>query len=480
MPPQRAWIGRAAPIAGVSVLLLLPVWLQPRVQAGDLSSHLYNTWLVLLLKSGEPLGLEIVPQYSNVLFDWLLEGFWRLGGPVLAEKASASLAVLIFFWGSFALLRRLTGQSSWPSAPMLAMLAYGWIFHQGFFNYYLSCAFGVWGIVFLASQGWKRLLALPMLALASLGHLLGAAVAAGLAIHLACRQALGGRHQAGLLSASVAAVALTGWLIRTGLPARWDDTRMLQLTGVTPFLIHSLWYLAPAAPLFLLWVAGLAWKARFERLAMLRVPAADLAILCAAALALLPTRLRWPGTEYPLYFIDWRLGLWYVLCLHALLAARLPTRFVGSVCATAAVLFFGLLAMDNRSLARIEQSFHEAVRKAPPRSRVVSGVTAVPEDLNPINHMLDRACIGHCFSYANYEPVTGHFRLRAKPGSTANLDTLAAVSALHSGRYRIRAADVPIFAVSRRPGPGFALEIREVAVGGTIRKEVLRLPLWPH
>ncbi|MGC8760223.1 MAG: hypothetical protein ACP5UT_11580 [Bryobacteraceae bacterium] len=456
------------------------MWLQPRVQAGDLSSHLYNTWLVLLVKSGEPLGLEIVPQYSNVLFDWWLEGFWRLGGPVLAEKAGVSLAVMIFFWGSFALLRRLTGQSPWPSAPLLAMLAYGWVFHQGFFNYYLSCAFGFWGIVFLASQGRKRLLALPMLALACLGHLLGAAVAAGLGLYLALRQMLGERRRLALLMASLLGLALTGWLIGVNLPAKWNEARMLQLTGVTPFLIDSLWYLLPVTPLLLLWLTGLVWKASVERLAMLRVPAADLAFLCAAAIALMPTRLRWPGTEYPLYFIDWRLGLWYVLCLHALLAGRLPARFVGAVCATAAGFYFCLLALDNRSLSRIEQSFHEVVRRAPPRSRVVSGLTAVPEDLNPINHMLDRACIGYCFSYANYESATGQFRLRAKPGSTANLDSLAAVSSLHAGRYRIRAADVPIFAVSRRPGPGFALEIREIAVGETIRKEVLRLPLWPR
>jgi hypothetical protein len=32
--------------------------------------------------------------------------------------------------------------------------------------------------------------------------------------------------------------------------------------------------------------------------------------------------------------------------------------------------------------------------------------------------MIDRACVGRCFSYANYEPSTAQFRLRAAPGNS--------------------------------------------------------------
>ena len=34
-----------------------------------------------------------------------------------------------------------------------------------------------------------------------------------------------------------------------------------------------------------------------------------------------------------------------------------------------------------------------------------------------IQHMIDRACIGYCFSYGNYEPSSGVFRVRAAPGN---------------------------------------------------------------
>jgi len=36
----------------LSFLMLAPVYWQPRVQAGDLSSHIYNAWLAQLIEAG--------------------------------------------------------------------------------------------------------------------------------------------------------------------------------------------------------------------------------------------------------------------------------------------------------------------------------------------------------------------------------------------------------------------------------------------
>ena len=41
----------------VSILALAPVFWQPRVQAGDLSSHIYNAWLTQLIETGRTQGL---------------------------------------------------------------------------------------------------------------------------------------------------------------------------------------------------------------------------------------------------------------------------------------------------------------------------------------------------------------------------------------------------------------------------------------
>ena len=42
----------------ISLLVLAPCFWQQRIQAGDLSSHLYNGWLALLIERGQAPGLR--------------------------------------------------------------------------------------------------------------------------------------------------------------------------------------------------------------------------------------------------------------------------------------------------------------------------------------------------------------------------------------------------------------------------------------
>ena len=101
----------------VSLLLLAPCYWQPRVEAGDLSSHIYNSWLAQLIESGHVQGLAIVGQSTNVLFDLLLSGLFKLLGAEAAQRISVSLAVLIFIWGAFAFAWAVSGRRPWPVMP---------------------------------------------------------------------------------------------------------------------------------------------------------------------------------------------------------------------------------------------------------------------------------------------------------------------------------------------------------------------------
>ena len=85
----------------LSILVLLPVYWQPRVQAGDLSSHIYNAWLAQLIEAGRTDGLEIVRQTTNVLFDLMLGTLLRWFGAEIAQRLAVSIAVLVFVWGAF-------------------------------------------------------------------------------------------------------------------------------------------------------------------------------------------------------------------------------------------------------------------------------------------------------------------------------------------------------------------------------------------
>src|ERR1700693_5688679 len=85
---KRAWGWYAL----ASILLLLPVFWQPRIQAGDLSSHIYNAWLAQLIEHGQAPGLTLARQSNNILFDLMLSGFMRAFGAAAAQRIAVSVA----------------------------------------------------------------------------------------------------------------------------------------------------------------------------------------------------------------------------------------------------------------------------------------------------------------------------------------------------------------------------------------------------
>src|SRR2546425_11841576 len=111
-------------IALLSIVLLIPCFWQRRIQAGDLSSHIYNSWLAQQIELGKAPGLVIAPMSTNVLFDLMLVRLFRIAGPEAAQRIAVSIAVLIFFWGAFAFISTASGRRPWYLAPCLFMLAY--------------------------------------------------------------------------------------------------------------------------------------------------------------------------------------------------------------------------------------------------------------------------------------------------------------------------------------------------------------------
>src|SRR6516164_3543698 len=114
----------ALAVTALSVLLLVPCFWHRHIQAGDLGSHIYNAWLAQLVERHEVSGLRVVPQWNNVLFDLLVLRTADLLGFVAAERMAVSLAVLIFFWGSFSFMGSVSGRPPWVVTPFLMVLAY--------------------------------------------------------------------------------------------------------------------------------------------------------------------------------------------------------------------------------------------------------------------------------------------------------------------------------------------------------------------
>lgn len=63
----------AALIVAVSIALLIPCFWQDHIEAGDLSSHVYNAWLASQVERGAVPGLTLSHQWTNILSDVALQ-----------------------------------------------------------------------------------------------------------------------------------------------------------------------------------------------------------------------------------------------------------------------------------------------------------------------------------------------------------------------------------------------------------------------
>src|ERR1035438_5735675 len=192
-PPLRpAWNARFKSMSRspaiyvlVSLLLLAPCHWQPRLQAGDLSSHIYNSWLARLIENGGAQGLEAVGQASNFLFDFILGGLFKVVGAEAAQRIAVSLVVLTFVWGAFAFISTVSRRRAWHLVPVIAMLAYGWDFQMGFFSFYLSLGLCFWALALAWEwKPWRVAAAARSLVRAYLAHALPVVWTAGLLAYL--------------------------------------------------------------------------------------------------------------------------------------------------------------------------------------------------------------------------------------------------------------------------------------------------------
>ena len=199
----------AVGLIAISALILAPCFWHRRIAASDLGSHLYNAWLAQLIRHGQAPGLWLARQWTNVLFDFLLSGFGSAFGLPLAEKITVSLAVLIFFWGLFALVCAATRRAPWFLVPLIAMLTYGYTFQMGFFNYYLSLGLSFFSLaIFWRGAGWERLFGVAIWPLVLLAHPFGFVWLAGACSYVGIAGFLPRRYHIRLLLAAALTLLL--------------------------------------------------------------------------------------------------------------------------------------------------------------------------------------------------------------------------------------------------------------------------------
>jgi hypothetical protein len=110
-----------------------------------------------------------------------------------------------------------------------------------------------------------------------------------------------------------------------------------------------------------------------------------------------------------------------------------------------AAFFFVFLYQDTGQLDRMESQAEQLLTGLPVGTHVVGIIEAKEGSrLEFVHHMIDRACIGRCFSYANYEPSSGQFRIRVHEGSPVVTASNDDSEAMQGGTYVVRKGDLPL------------------------------------
>ncbi len=464
-PRRSGFSGSRLAYLLVSLAVLAPCYWQRRIHAGDLSSHIYNAWLAEIVQAGKMPGLEVQHQSTNVLFDLMLSAFFRAFGPSVAQRLAVSIAVVVFIWGAFAFIGVLRGRKPWNLMPCLAMIAYGYVFHMGFFNFYLSLGLCFWAMAFIWRGGAKRVVAgCGALALGCLAHALPVAWCCGVMAIFWLMRKSSPKLRIATTVAAVAALILLRTIILSSFTTIQTTGQILGMSGVDQLWVFGPRYLLLSLAMLVVWGYSLLRLAVQSgvRSVLTGIPL-HLCIVMAAVVTLIPSTIFLPGYNFALSFIAERMSLPLAVCICGLLAGARPGYFDrGATMALAAVFFF-FLFQDQSALNRMEDRMEGAVARLQPGQRVIGAVGVTDYRTFALTHMIDRVCLGRCYSYANYEPASWQFRVRALADNPYVVHRSKDSLAMETGSYRVADSDLPLYSVEADASG--ELSIRELKTG---------------
>jgi hypothetical protein len=455
-----------AQVVVLSVVLLIPCFWQRRIQAGDLSSHIYNSWLAQQIDLGKAPGLTIVPTNTNMLFDLILSGLFRSLGAEAAQRVAVSLVVLIFFWGAFAFISASSNATSWFLIPCLAMLTYGWVFYMGFFNFYLAAGLSLWALALSLKRGLiPYLAAAALLVIAYPAHAIPPLWAACVIAYTLIAQRLTWRARLVFLGLALCGVAaLSRWLT-----ARYhtDSTnQILEAVGLDQVWVFGILYLGVSIGLAFLWgftLLGVSYSKGMRGL-ISDIPF-QLCILMGFSVFIFPTRIDLPQYRMALTFITERMTLLQGVLICALLAAAKPPKWLAAAFVPLALIYFSLLYLKTADLNKLERRMEEITAGLSLNDRVVSSFRYSGSRIGLLDHTLDRVCLARCLSYGNYEPVSAAFRVRVTRQNPIVVSTIADYAGMRDGGYVVKNSDLPFYEITADEYDPNVLNLKRLEAG---------------
>jgi hypothetical protein len=460
-------------IVAISAILLVPCFWHKRIEAGDLASHTYNAWLAQLIERGSAPGLYLVQQWNNVLVDISLAKLGGLLGFAAAEKIVVSACVLAFFWGAFAFIAASTLRPPWVLVPAIAMIAYGWTFQMGFMNYYVSLGFAFFvTALFWRGRGLDWIAGLLLSGLTLLAHPIGFLCLVGMVAYILLAERFSGWYRWAVFASAFLAVFVLHWyIVRHYQAGYWETKNFYLMNGADQLVLYGKLYLVPSI-FSLVFGAGCFIDGRVQgrragepRWAV-RTPM-ELWVILLFAAAMIPEILFLPQYAAPIAFAVARLTSVTAIVGLCILGSVQPRKWHLAGLATCAAIFFSFMYRDTGTLNNMERQVEEMVKTLPQGRRVTETMFGPQEwRIQFINHMVDRACVGRCFTYSNYEPSSGQFRVRVQTGSPLVTDGADLSEEMEDGDYVVLPADLPMTQIYQCDEKDFTrLCMRDLAVG---------------
>jgi hypothetical protein len=226
----------------------------------------------------------------------------------------------------------------------------------------------------------------------------------------------------------------------------WTAERIARLLGLDQVWLFGPLYIIILAGLLLVWICW--FQHLTERLQLVRLVSGipfQLWFLHSLGLLLIPDKILPPGSNSAFTFIPQRMTLIVGVMTCALLSKVEPTRPLKFLSVMAAAAFFLLLYVDTRRLNSVEDRVNALLSTLPQNRRVVGPLCLPQSRVNALLHTIDRACIGNCYSFANYEPSSLHFRIRATKPNGIVLHQRSDIVSIETGKFSPAPDQLPIY-----------------------------------
>ena len=285
-----------------------------------------------------------------------------------------------------------------------------------------------------------------LLVVAYAAHALGFCWAAAAIAYVLIARKASPRLGAILFAGALCAVIGLRFLITARYPTFWSPHQVLEATAIDQVWTFGLKYCGISVGLGMLW--GFLFLRLSHALSVRQIAESlpfQLCCLLSAGVLLIPTRIELPAFNSALSLIAERLTLLLGILICAFLGSSKPDRWQIHSLFVLAIVYFSFLYVDTSALNRSERSVETLLSQIPPGQRVFSSFTGKDERVLLWPHAVDRACIGRCISYNNYEPRSAAFRIHAIAENPSVVWKAREYSDLSNGGYLVREEDLPLY-----------------------------------